>query len=139
MRRRRQKACDASLVTCSAETRSRLEAGARLFNTGRFFEAHEVWEEAWLGEVVPTRRLLQGLIQVAAGFHKASLGEPKGCAALLEAGLAKLDDSSDEFSGFRLARFREEVAGRLEAARRWKPTEGEFVPRAPRLESVGPG
>ena len=31
-------------------TAERLERGRLLFNEGRYFEAHEAWEEAWLVE-----------------------------------------------------------------------------------------
>jgi uncharacterized protein len=45
-----------------------LERGAELFNEGRYWEAHEAWEEAWM----PDRKgadagFYKGLIQVAAG------------------------------------------------------------------------
>jgi hypothetical protein len=45
--------------------------GTRLFDAGKFFEAHEVWEERWRVATDQVERdLLQGLIQVAAAFHK---------------------------------------------------------------------
>ena len=45
-----------------------IERGIDLFNEGRYWAAHEAWEEAW----TPDRRgpdsgFLKGLIQVAAG------------------------------------------------------------------------
>ena len=45
-----------------------LELGLELFNAGRYWDAHEAWEEAWM----PDRRgpdggFYKGLIQVAAG------------------------------------------------------------------------
>jgi len=45
-----------------------LERGVQLFNAGRYWDAHEAWEEAWM----PDRKGLdggfyKGLIQVAAG------------------------------------------------------------------------
>ena len=75
----------------NADTAARLERGRALFNAGRYFDAHEAWEEAWLTERGDTRLLLQGLIQVAAGCHKAGQGKAEGCARLLEAGLEKLE------------------------------------------------
>jgi uncharacterized protein len=38
------------------------------FNTGRFFECHETFEEIWQEEQGEVRDLYKGLIQVAAGF-----------------------------------------------------------------------
>ncbi len=45
-----------------------LDKGIELFNAGRYWDAHEAWEEAWM----PDRRgpdsgFFKGLIQVAAG------------------------------------------------------------------------
>ena len=45
-----------------------LEKGIELFNAGRYWDAHEAWEEAWM----PDRKgadsgFFKGLIQVAAG------------------------------------------------------------------------
>ena len=73
------------------DTPARLERGRALFNTGRYFEAHEAWEEAWLTERGDERLLLQGLIQVAAGCLKAGQSKAEGCARLLAAGLEKLE------------------------------------------------
>jgi hypothetical protein len=67
--------------------------GARLFDSGAFLEAHEIWESRWRVESEPTSRLrLQGLIQVAAAFHKLlAVGAQDSASRLLTRGLAKLD------------------------------------------------
>ncbi len=67
-----------------------LEEGILLFNRGQFFEAHEVWEDAWRRARDEDRLLLHGLIQVAAGFHKLQCGQPSGTVSLLTKGIAKL-------------------------------------------------
>jgi len=67
-----------------------LGRGVALFNRQEFFEAHEVWEEVWVDELGDERLLLQGLIQVAAGFYKLQVGAPRGTSRLLEQGLKKL-------------------------------------------------
>ncbi len=79
-----------------------LEEGRALFNSGRYFEAHEAWEEAWLVESGETKRWLQGLIQVAAGLLKARSGSPSAAVRLLEAGLAKIESApaSPPLGGF---------------------------------------
>jgi predicted metal-dependent hydrolase len=67
-----------------------LGRGVALFNRQEFYEAHEVWEQVWVDEVGDERLLLQGLIQVAAGFYKLQVGAPQGTMRLLEQGLKKL-------------------------------------------------
>jgi predicted metal-dependent hydrolase len=45
-----------------------LERGIELFNQGRYWDAHEAWEEAWMPDRHgPDRGFYKGLIQVAAG------------------------------------------------------------------------
>jgi uncharacterized protein len=45
-----------------------LARGIELFNEGRYWEAHEAWEEAWMPDRYgPDRGFYKGLIQVAAG------------------------------------------------------------------------
>jgi uncharacterized protein len=48
-----------------------LERGIELFNEGRYWDAHEAWEEAWMPDRHgPDRGFYKGLIQIAAGnFH----------------------------------------------------------------------
>ena len=44
--------------------------GIDLFNQGRFFSAHEAWEEVWRSTTPEPKGLFQGLIQVAAALHQ---------------------------------------------------------------------
>jgi hypothetical protein len=78
--------------------RPTLIRGARLFDAGAFFEAHEVWEERWRVEPdADRRRLLQGLIQIAAAFHKLGTARDGGAGSasrLFARGLAKLNACS---------------------------------------------
>jgi predicted metal-dependent hydrolase len=69
---------------------ARLRRGAALFNEAAFFEAHEIWEDAWREATGDRRRLLHGLIQIAAGFVKLQRGEPRGAWGLLGKGAGKL-------------------------------------------------
>jgi hypothetical protein len=55
----------------SAEERARFfQEGIELFRQGRFFAAHEAWEEIWRSTTPEPRDLFQGLIQVAAALHQ---------------------------------------------------------------------
>jgi uncharacterized protein len=102
-------------------TREALLRGRVLYDAGRFFDAHEVWEEAWLAERGEVRALLQGLIQVAAGYVKGLRDlRPAGSVKLFEAALAKLEPLPDGLAGVALDRFRADLASAAEAARRWR-------------------
>ncbi|HYZ88718.1 MAG TPA: DUF309 domain-containing protein [Myxococcales bacterium] len=111
-------------------TAQALLRGAALFDEGKFWEAHEAWEEAWLTEDGDVRLFLQGLIQVAAGYHKATVQlQPNGCVKLLRSGLDKLEPLPPEFLGVSLGRFVPEVVRTLAEARRWQSGELPGLPR----------
>jgi hypothetical protein len=82
--------------------------GAHLFDAGEFFEAHEVWEERWrVATDKVEREFLQGLIQIAAAFHKLLVMKSAAAASrLLARGLAKLDACPPEVDGMDLAALR---------------------------------
>ncbi|WP_027481458.1 DUF309 domain-containing protein [Deinococcus pimensis] len=50
--------------------RDELRAGARLFNEGHFWEAHEAWEDVWARSTGSERAFAQALILLAAAMHK---------------------------------------------------------------------
>jgi len=120
----------------SGDTRTALAEGRRLFNAGRFFEAHEVWEAAWLREEGEMRRLLQGLIQIAAGYHHAfDRHQAPGCVRLLRAGWERLRPLDAAAAGLALETFRDAVAASLTKALAWERGETESLSRreAPQL------
>lgn len=51
------------------EDREDFNRGIRLFNEGRFWHAHEAWEQIWRRHPEDSRLFIQGLIQMAAAFH----------------------------------------------------------------------
>jgi predicted metal-dependent hydrolase len=81
------------------------------FNRGRYFEAHEVWEELWKEERAgdPSRLFLQGLIQVAAGYHKLPQLHLRGARGLLSRGLEKLAKYPERHLGIDLLELRRGV------------------------------
>jgi len=71
-----------------------LRAGARRFDAGEWFAAHEAWEEAWRRAEGARRALLQGLILAAAALWKRERGVPRGAARLWARGRAKLREGA---------------------------------------------
>lgn len=69
----------------------RLRRGLELFNEGRFFESHEVLEEAWTPESGPRRQFLQAVIHVAVGFHHWERHNLAGARRQLHKALDKLE------------------------------------------------
>jgi len=79
--------------------------GIRLFNTQKFFEAHEALEAVWLKAQGEEKTLLHGLIQVAAAFHHFTRGNLAGFQSLLEKGRKKLEECGQARGGIHLGEF----------------------------------
>lgn len=97
-----------------------LAEGVALFNTGRFHEAHEAWEEAWRYERGERRLLLQGLILVAAGWLKRDAGNTRGAWTLFSRALDRLAPLPSSCEGVDVGGLRPRVV-------RWR--EGEDTAR----------
>src|SRR2546429_1891276 len=74
-----------------------LADGINFFNTGRYFEAHESWEDLWRETKGPLRLFYQGLVQAAVGLHHLSRGNLNGGRAQLTKSLAKLAEYPASF------------------------------------------
>lgn len=96
------------------------EEGIAHFNSGRFFEAHEPWEEIWRSTNPEPRDFYQGLVQVAAGLHiwfARAKCEP--AARVLDRGLGRLRALESADLGIDIAAL---VAG-LEPWQAWLETQ----------------
>ena len=58
--------------------------GLRLAREGRYFEAHEAFEEAWRAAAADERDFFQGLVHVAVAWYQAGRGRRPGCERQLE-------------------------------------------------------
>ena len=103
--------------------------GLEAFNSGQFYEAHEIWEEVWLKTPNPEKMFLQGLIQVAAAFHHYSRANSLGARNLLHAGLLKLDFFPEEHRGLALEPLRAAVRLWLAELDAGKNPEHTKIPR----------
>ena len=87
----------------SDENEVRFKHGIDLFNKGRYWHAHDAWEEIWreLGDASEDdwEILLRGLIQIAAGLHCLAKGKEDGARGHLKKGVSKLRLRNDPFLG----------------------------------------
>lgn len=98
-------------------TDARLMRGVAAFNAGGFFAAHEIWEAVWLETVGPEKLLLQGLVQIAAGYAKAESGIRGGAIKLLARGLERVRPFGSTALGLTLEPFADGVEADLQ---RWR-------------------
>ena len=103
--------------------------GIRLFNRAEFFEAHEVLEDVWRASAEPEKKFLQGLIQVAVGFHHYGTGNLVGALSLLDRAAKNLGRYPENFGGIQLAQL-------LNCIVEWQQSlaDNKPVPAFPKLE-----
>src|SRR5947199_9382873 len=102
-------------VTQLAVDSARFREGIKLFNSGEFFEAHEVLEDVWCAAPAAEKRFLQGLIQVAVALHHHSKENRVGARSLLARARRNLSGYPDAFGGACLTPWLPSLAGREEA------------------------
>jgi len=90
-------------------TQPDLAEGLRLYETGKFFEAHEHWEDVWRLSPQPQKTFLQSLIQVAGAFHHLQRNNPKGATGLMRSALRRLEPCPDHFAGISVTALRQEI------------------------------
>ena len=94
-----------------------LARGIEHFNAGRYFQAHEAWEEGWHPAPEPERDFWQGITQVAVGLTHRLRGNPHGAVTLLRRGARRLKPYGDEHMGIptgEIASFASDAADRIE-------------------------
>jgi hypothetical protein len=99
----------------SGEERRRLFwEGIERFNAGRFYDAHDAWEEVWRSTTPEPRDLFQGLVQLAAAMHHVlDRGKPEPARRVLAKGRCRLEPFGAAACGL-------DLAGLLAAVRAWE-------------------
>lgn len=105
------------------------QRGVAHFNAREFFEAHEIWEELWLRAPEPEKAFLQGIIQIAAGFHHYARGNLTGAKSLLAAGLAKLSNFPHSHRGIDVARLCDKAQAWVDALAENRELRSEKLPK----------
>ena len=86
----------------------------RLFNAGRYFEAHEALDGLWRTGNEGERRFFQGMIQVAGVFIHLEKRNQTGAWDLYEKAYCNLEGYGPAFRGVPVMEFLEAVAGCLD-------------------------
>ena len=79
--------------------------GIQLFNEGEFFEAHEVWEDAWHMARGVKHDFYQGLIQCAVALEHYRRGNPRGVVSLYNSYPPKFAEVPPVFMGLDVTKF----------------------------------
>ena len=107
--------------------------GIRAFNSGGYFDAHEIWEEIWLRSSGEAKLFYQALIQAAVGLHHYGRGNMRGARGMHKNVMEKLDRLPRVFMSLDLEEFRGAFAGFFADLEREPEPSGEKQPPVIRL------
>jgi uncharacterized protein len=92
---------------------SAFERGLELGRAGRYFEAHEAFEEAWREAAADERDFFQGLVHVVVAWYQDGRGNLVGCERQLEKARRRLGAFAPRHRGVDVAA----ILGQLAKAR----------------------
>ena len=84
--------------------------GMYAFNSRKFYDAHEFWEELWLDYKLEDAKCIQGLIQLAVSYFHLFNDNLKGARSMIRKSLTKFQDFKS-CRGIDISRLIEEIEG----------------------------
>jgi uncharacterized protein len=117
-----------SQFVLTLEEEEHLDRGILLFNAGKFWEAHEVWEAIWQQRPEDSRFFVQGLIQLAAAYHQLGRQIYRGVVIHLRQAEERLKLFPADFLRINVAELLEVVRESLKAIDRQPTLEASHFP-----------
>jgi rubrerythrin len=103
---------------CNAPFHPQAAEGLRLFNEGKFFEAHEALEIAWLEEKGKVRELYRGILQIAVVYLHATRHNYNGVIKVYERSQRWLKDWPDFCRGINIGQLQRDAKSVLDEINR---------------------
>jgi hypothetical protein len=103
---------------CSAPLHPQAIEGIRLFNSGRYFEAHEALENAWKEEKGGIRELYRGILQVAVFYLHITRTNYNGALKVYGRSIKWLKDWPEICRGVDVGMLRRDAQAAFEEAQR---------------------
>ncbi len=103
-----------SIVDCDSPLPPHAAEGLRLFNEGKYFEAHEALEIAWLEEKSKVRDLYRGILQVGVAYLHITRGNYHGAVKVYGRSQKWLKDFPSVCRGIEVADLRKDAEAVIE-------------------------
>lgn len=121
---------DALASACAEPLADLARQGIEEFNAGRFYEAHDYLEEAWVEDEGDGRDLYRGILQVGIAYYQIERGNYRGAVKMLLRVRQWLSPLPAVCRGVDVARLREDVEAVHEALVQLGPEQMEQVDRS---------
>jgi len=117
----------------------RFAQGVALFNAGDWYACHDVFEELWHECQGPSRKALQGILQIAVSQLHLQRGNLRGATVLLGEGLGRLQAYGPVQLGLDLDHLRSAAQAWLQALQQNRPVESLPPPELRAASPTGGG
>jgi len=94
---------------CAEKLHPRAREGLRLFNQGRYFEAHEELEAAWRAEQGQIRELYQGVLEAGVSYLHLRQGNLAGAQKVFVRSMRWLRDWPEVCRGVQIGQLRRDL------------------------------
>jgi len=106
---------------CHASLHPRAAEGLRLFNAGKYFEAHEALEDAWNAEPGRVRDLYRGILQIAVVYLHITRRNYNGAVKVYARSQRWIGDWPDLCRGIRVGELRTDAEAVINEVRSLGP------------------
>lgn len=104
------------MTDCDGALHPRAMEGIRLFNEGRYFEAHEELEAAWKEEKGKIRELYQGILEAGVTYLHITRGNHAGAVKVYKRSMRWLKDWPELCRGVDVGQLRRDLSAAVAAA-----------------------
>ncbi len=102
-----------------------VEKAVALFNSERFWEAHETLEPLWRQSKPPEKDILHGVILTAAAYVHLQKNDVKGFKSILRRALKALSNAPKSYHGISIDHLRREVENVIQNPRPFRIVLGD--------------
>lgn len=116
------------------------EKGIEYFNSGYFFEAHDIFEEIWMDDREESKVFYQGLVQLATGYYHFIMRNLNGTQSQLNKGITKLSKYKPIYQDIHVSELIERVESFLNVINGKSVEEldySEMITKIPKLKREG--
>ena len=103
---------------CDGPLHPKAIEGLRMFNSGRYFEAHEELEAAWKNEPGQVRELYQGILEAGVTYLHIKRGNYAGAVKVYARSMRWLRQWPEICRGVEVGRLRNDLTAAIDEAKR---------------------
>ncbi|SRR6056297_2838221 len=115
------------ITLSAAKEKEIFEHGIKLFNSGKYYECHNVMEYLWGHGMNSRRSFYQGILQIAVALYHLKNSNARGAKSLFKSGILLLESSRPDRAGVDVDKLCEEASEILHFIESHRHLKGKTV------------